>query len=425
MKRSFLLVLLAALALSVPGLTAQDKPAYQDKLLAPGIHELTIHDRTGFLLKVIASVGDDGLLIVDSGIQGHSAALVEALNKLGKGMPRIVINTHSHAEHLAGQAAFGRGATIIGHKNLRDRFVNGLYVFNDLPVEALPWVTFGDSMSIHFNGEEIKLIAFPGAHDDSDTVVWFTKSKVVCTEALCNCGHFPSYDGETGDLTRYPETVEKMLRVLPDDVLLVPGHSEDCDMSGARAFLDMLIKTRELVRMELAKGKTLDDMRKEDLLASYKSFESYVGRNDWLQGLVIALGRTKVERGNRAWPYGLLYKAYKEKGAPGLLQVYKELKATKSDIYFFSEDTLLFAARRLIYVRNDAAAGIPLLEEYVKEYPTGQNMPTCHQSFAVAYENLGNKAEALKYYRLALTDDPADAGIAAKIKELEGPAEKK
>jgi len=401
------------------GLNAQDRPSFEDRTLAPGIHELALRDQSGLLIKVVASVGDDGLLIVDSGDAQNGPALVEALTKLGKGLPRIVINTHSHIEHLAGQAAFGRGPVIIGHKNLRDRYVNGLYVFNGLPPEALPQVTFSDVMSLFFNGEEIKLIAFPGAHDDSDIIVWFTKSKVVCTEAVCGCGHFPSVDGETGDILRYPDIVGKLIRTLPEDVRLVPGHSEDCDMAGARAFQAMLTGTLDIVRTELAKGKSLGQMLAEDVLAPYKSFESYMERNDWLRLLVAALNTPRTERGERAWPYGLLFQAYAEKGAEGLLQAFEEMKSAKPGAYFLSENTLLFAGRRLSFIRRDYQGAIRVFERWLKEYPKGNFLALGYASLGAAHESLGNKAKALESYKSALQASPDDPSLQAKVKELE------
>lgn len=409
---------IAALALSATGALAQGKVHFESRPIAPGIFELVTQDDAGLLVKVIASVGDDGLLIVDSGSREHGDALLEALSRFNKGMPRYVVNTHSHAEHLGGQVALGKGPVIIGHKNLRDRYINGLYVFNEHPLDALPQVTFTDSLSLDFNGEEIRLIAFPGAHDNSDIIVHFTRSRVVCTGALCNCTHFPSVDGETGDVTRYPETAERILRLLPDDVLLVPGHAEDCDMATFRSFVGMLRTTSDLVRDAVAKGKPLEQLRQDDVLAPYKSYESYMSRGDWLRLLYTGLTTPRPERGERVPPYGLLFRAQQEKGADGVIQVYNELKVNQRDSYFITEDTLLFTGRRVVR-RGSWADGIRLLETYMKEYPKGQNMPLCHLGLASAHEQLGHRAEALKYYRLALEGYPDEPSIIEKIKELE------
>lgn len=417
--RCWLVLTVAVLVASGAG--AQEKPAYQAKTIAPGIVELVIHDDSGLAVKVIASVGDDGVLLVDSGYTQHGEALAEAVKALGKGAPRFIVNTHSHVEHLGGQAVFGKGPVILGHTNLRARLVDGLYVFNELPPESLPQVTFTDSMSLHFNGEEIRLLAFPGAHDDSDVIVWFERSKVVCTEALCNCGHFPSVDGETGDVTRYPEVVERILRTLPEDVILVPGHADDCTMSEFRRFHEMLVRTREIVRTGIAQGKTVEQLRKEDVLAGYASYESYMTRFDWLETLHDGLTAARVERGDRPWPYGLLYRAWKDKGVAAALALYEELKARRPASHYLTEDTLLFTGRRIVRL-GKYQDGITVLDAYVKENPKGRRMPLCHLGLASAHDRLGNRAEALKFYTLALEGFPGEPSILDRIRELEKPA---
>lgn len=421
MRKARCWLVVFVMALAAVGAGAEEKPAYVAKTIAPGIVELVVHDDSGLAVKVVASVGDDGVLLVDSGYRGHGEALAEAVKALGKGTPRYIVNTHSHFEHIGGQLAFGKGPVIIGHANLRDRYVNGLYVFNELPQEALPQVTFTDSMSLHFNGEEVRLLAFPGAHDDSDVIVWFTGSKVVCTEALCNCGHFPSVDGETGDVTRYPEVVERILRVLPEDVTLVPGHADDCTMSEFRRFHEMLVRTRDIVRAGVEKGKTVEQLRKEDVLAGYASYESYMSRNGWLETLYDGLTTKRAERGDRPWPYGLLYRTWKEKGADATIALYDELKSRQPATHFVTENTLLFTGRRIVRLGRHED-GIKLLERYMAEYPKGQNLPFCHLGLATAYEKLGNRAEALRFYRLALGAFPTEQSIVDKVKELEKPA---
>lgn len=411
----------ATVVLAAVGVGAQEKPSYQAKTIAPGIQELVVHDESGLAMKVIASVGEDGVLLVDTGAKANADALAEAVKALGKGVPRYIINTHSHFEHLGGQLAFGKGPVIIGHANLRDRYVNGLYVFTEFPREALPQVTFTDSLSLFFNGEEVKLLAFPGAHDDSDIIVWFTRSKVVCTEALCNCHHFPSVDGETGDVLRYPETVERIIRTLPEDVILVPGHADDCNMAEFRSFHEMLTKTRDIVRAEVAKGKTLEQLKKEDVLAGYTSYESYMGRNDWLDTLYDGLTPPREDRGDRPWAYGLLYKEWKKNGADAVIGLYHELRARQPATHVVTEDTLLLAGRRIVKL-GASRDGLKLLETYMQENPKGRNMRLCHLGLASAHDKLGHRAEALKYYKLSLEGFPGEPSIIERVKALEQPA---
>jgi cyclase len=408
--------LIIGLILLIQNIFSQEKPAYKITKLVDGIYELSV-DGGGYPLKVIVSVGDDGLLIVDSGDRSHGEALVDALNTFNKGMPKIIINTHSHNEHIAGNIAIGRGPVIIGHKNLRDRYIDGLYVFNGIPEYALPNVTFTDTLSLFFNGEEIRLIAFTGAHDNSDIIVWFTKSKIVCTAALCNNHHFPSVDGELGDILKYPETVARVISVLPEDVLLVPGHSDDCTLKEYREFLDMLIKTSGIIRTEMAKGKSLAEIQDEDVLTEWQNWESYTDRSDWIQYWVRAIENPKKVSSKRK-VYTPIYHTILQSGADSAISLYNNLKTMHSDQFEFEERTAMWIGRRLAYIdRNDDA--VKFLNLCIKEYPDHEAAFISHYTLGNIYWKTGNKKSAKEQYGKYLERFPNDKAILERIKEIE------
>src|SRR3954469_8814601 len=115
------------------------------------------------------SVGPDGILIVDDQFAPLAGKISAALQKLNPGKLKFVLNTHHHGDHTGGNAQFGKEAHIIAHSNVRKR------LGGDKPdgKAGLPIITFDNSLSVHFNGEEIKLIHVPPAHTDNDSVVYF------------------------------------------------------------------------------------------------------------------------------------------------------------------------------------------------------------------------------------------------------------
>jgi len=348
------LIFQTMLLITCQNIFSQEIPGYEITKLADGIYEL-ITDGGGYPLKVIASVGTDGLLIIDSGDMEHGDSLVSALNTFNKGLPKIIINTHSHIEHIGGNCAFGREPVIIGHENLRDRYINGLYVFTEIPESCLPDITFTDSLRLFFNGEDIRLIAFPGAHDDSDIIVWFTKSKIVCTGALCNGLHFPSVDGETGDITKYHEIVASVIKFLPEDILFVPGHGDDCTIKEYRQFDDMLVCTSEIIRAGLNLGKSLEVLQQEDILAEWKTWDSYVDRNAWIKYWVEAIQSPKINSAKMK-VYAPVYHTLVQEGADSAILMYRSLKTNYPDQYFFDEGTAMWIGRVLVYMgKNDDA----------------------------------------------------------------------
>src|SRR5437773_2283819 len=116
------------------------------------------------------SVGPDGILIVDDQFAPLAEKIEAALTQLNPGKLKFVLNTHYHGDHTGGNAHFGRQASIIAHSNVRKRL--GGKPGDSKP--ALPVITFDESLSVHFNGEEIKLVHVPPAHTDSDSIVYFS-----------------------------------------------------------------------------------------------------------------------------------------------------------------------------------------------------------------------------------------------------------
>jgi glyoxylase-like metal-dependent hydrolase (beta-lactamase superfamily II) len=393
---------------------AQGEPVFKIAKLNDHLYKLTT-DGGGYTVKVIASVGRDGALLVDTG-QGRTAEdLKAALETLGAADPRFIINTHAHEEHTGGNVVFAGGPVVIGHESLRRRLTSGSYLFNEFPDYALPRIALTNSLSLVFNGEEIRLIAFPGAHDDGDIIVWFTGSRVVCVGGLSNGTHFPSVDEVGGDVLKYPEVVQRLLQVLPEDVTIIPGHGEDGSMTDFRAFHNMLVKTSGIVRSELASGKDLATLQQQDVLKDWASFDgSYVDRNQWIKYLV-----NGVERPARKQTiFEPIYRALKDKGVEAAAALYYDLKTNHPDQYSVGEEDVVYIAYKLNQTKQVPQA-MRFFEICATEFPAGAYAAYCHQKLADAYRARGDIKTARNHCKEVLKIDPEDARAAAMLKELD------
>jgi hypothetical protein len=89
--------------------------------------------------------GPEGKLLVDAGISNDNVRA--ALDGLGKGPVRYLVNTHWHFDHTDGNAWLGAaGATIVAHENTRKHLATATrvegwrFTFPPSPPEALPAV---------------------------------------------------------------------------------------------------------------------------------------------------------------------------------------------------------------------------------------------------------------------------------------------
>ena len=172
----FLVVFLLLFAISTISFTQEDQPPVGVAVtkLTDKIYQLTCF--TTFSVNLIASVGEDGILLVDAGFANTADSLYAAVKELGDGNIKYLINTHVHSDHVGGNDVFADEAVIIAHENTRNRMSGDFYALPGTPPKGIPDSVFTDEMSLQFNGEEIKLKYMPNAHTDGDIIVYFTDS---------------------------------------------------------------------------------------------------------------------------------------------------------------------------------------------------------------------------------------------------------
>jgi glyoxylase-like metal-dependent hydrolase (beta-lactamase superfamily II) len=399
---------------------AQDAPEYKIEKLRENLYELW-YDTEGYPVKVIALTGPDGLLIVDAGERDAGENLLKALKNLSPDEPSYVIFSHSHIEHLGGIFAFTTMPVIIGHENLREKLRQGSYLFDEFDDHTLPQIQFTDSLTLYFNGEEIRLRAFTGAHDNSDIVVWFRKSKVVFVGGLCNGHHFPSVDGKGGDVTKYPGTVARIISYLPLDVTIIPGHGEDVTMADLKGYHRMLVSTSELVRQQLAAGKTAEDMKKEDLLKDYSSYEIvYVSKDDWIDYLVKGYspkpaGKEPLKKKNLFEP---MYWALKEKGADKVQEAFLDLKSNHQEEYIFDQYQVLYIGYKL-HLAGKYGDAMVFYQLALDEFPGGDYDGLVYYLKGTTCLKTGDRARAKEEFQKALGANHPEPRAEEKLRQLQ------
>jgi len=226
----------------------------------------TVHMLTGRGGNIGVCVGEDGVLLIDDQYAPLAGRIQDAINKLGGARPRFVLNTHWHGDHTGGNEAFGEtGSVIIAHDNVRKRLVEPQQLFgktvDPLGKAGWPVVTYGQSLTIHFNNEEIRVQHFPHGHTDGDSVVFFIKSNVVHMGDLMFNGTFPFVDlKHGGDVEGLARNVKAVMDQLHPDAKIIPGHGPLTDLAGLKTYHSMLLECIESVRTQMNAGKTLDDI---------------------------------------------------------------------------------------------------------------------------------------------------------------------
>ena len=239
-----------------------------------------IHMLEGSGGNIAVSTGPDGALMVDTQFAPLATKNAEAIEALGHGQPRFVINTHAHGDHSGGNAHFGTNASIVAHGNVRTRMSQQA----GIAAIALPKVTYEESASIYFNGEEVHLIHIGPGHTDGDTIVHFTKSGVFHMGDLFFNGKFPFVDlGSGGSVDGEIKNIEAALKLIPTDAKIIPGHGPLATYTDLKNFHEMLIETTGLVRKAIAEGKSLEDVKTAGFPEKWNSWGTgFINSRRWL-----------------------------------------------------------------------------------------------------------------------------------------------
>ena len=257
--------------------------------------------------NIAASVGEDGIVIVDDQFAPLADKIQAALKNLGiTDKPvRFVINTHYHGDHTGGNVPFNNaGSTIIAQDNVRKRLVSGGTAGNGGSIKmevkpadraALPIITFEHDVTVHLNGEDIRALHFPAGHTDGDSVIFFPKNNVVhMGDDFVRYG-FPFIDvASGGSVQGMIDAMEKAAAQLPADVKVIPGHGALSNLDDVREFVKMLKETSTVVEKGLQQHKTLEQMKKEKILDPWKKWSGdFVSTDAFIETLYNSLTGTK------------------------------------------------------------------------------------------------------------------------------------
>lgn len=264
----------------------------------------SVYMLTGAGGNIGASIGEDGIVIIDDQYAPLAPKIEAALEAITDKPVRFILNTHYHGDHTGGNEHFGKSAPIVAHENVRKRLASGVtrrgQTTPPAPKGALPVLTFDETVTIHLNGEDVRAVHMPHGHTDGDSVIWFTQSNVVHMGDDFFNGLFPFVDQENGGSVRgLIANLDKVLAMLRDDAKVIPGHGALSDKAGLRRFHDTLKATLGAVERGMKQGKSLEQLKADKVLAEWDSWgQGFIKTDVWIETLHRELSspRPRVEK---------------------------------------------------------------------------------------------------------------------------------
>lgn len=212
--------------------------------------------------NVGVSVGDDGTFIIDDQMQPIIPKLEAAIAGLADEPVKLVLNTHWHFDHTGGNEIFGEsGAVIVAHDNVRERMsteqVSSFFgsVRPPSPDAALPVVTFTEDVTLHLNGDTVRVFHVPNAHTDGDAIVHFVESNVWHLGDTYFSAMYPFFDLDSGgSINGMIASASRVLELMNDEAKIIPGHGPITGRDTLRDYRDMMIAVRDRVQDLIDEG---------------------------------------------------------------------------------------------------------------------------------------------------------------------------
>lgn len=286
---------------SAPGANTQGGGAARAEQTAGDIHAVHVQGNVWMLVtpggNLALQIGPEGALLVDTGRNGTSDAVLAAIRQVTPLPLRYIINTSAGPTAagnnpvlggLKGGATDRRGSgpmpAIIGHENVLAHLgapaAPGAEVF-----PAVSWPSdayLGPKRSIRYNGEAIDIIHQPSAYSDADSIVYFRGSDVVVAGEIFSTKRFPLVDRAHGgtvtgvlaglnaleDIAVPTVIVESFNE---DGTLLIPGSGRLSDKDDLTEYRDMVHIARNRIVNLVSKRQSLDAIKASRPLIDYET----------------------------------------------------------------------------------------------------------------------------------------------------------
>jgi cyclase len=232
-----------------------------------------VHMIVGAGANIAVQVGDDGIVVVDTGNGQVTDKVLAAIRLLSNKEIRWVINTEFDRDHAAGNEAISRAgrtvngnpAAVVAHENAGIRMAQA-----GVPDNSRPFNTYFEAgRDFPFNGEPVMLYHDPAAHTDAGSMVMFRRSVVIVAGDAFLTTTYPVLDAKNGgsvagvirSLNRILELAVPSKYLQEGGTYIIPGHGRISDEADVVEYRDMVVIVSERIADMVKKGMTLAQVK--------------------------------------------------------------------------------------------------------------------------------------------------------------------
>jgi cyclase len=261
-----------------------------------------VHLLVGAGGNIAVQTGDDGVLVVDTGLSQYAEKTLAAIRKLSDKPIRYIINTHFHADHTGGNEVIGKaGSTvqgnptaIIAHENVLKRMSAPTGEVSPTPVAAWPTSSYvKTSRDFFFNDESVMVFHDEAGHTDGDSIVHFRRSDVLVSGDVFLTTSYPVIDlANGGGIQGVINGLNHLLDLAvpkhaqEGGTYIISGHGRVADEADVLEYRDMVTIVRDRIKDAISRGRTLDQVKTERPTIDYdRHYGSQTG--NWTTAMFI------------------------------------------------------------------------------------------------------------------------------------------
>jgi len=239
-------------------------PAWNIKMLTDDIGIFTEKGGT-----IVFYLSNEGMAVVDTQFPDSAQHLIDELKKKSEKPFRLVINTHHHGDHTAGNFAFkDLTAHVLAHANSKINQQNAAIKQKSEDKQLYPDQTYTDTWCEKIGKEEICLHYFGAGHTNGDSFVHFKKANIIHLGDLVFNRRHPYVDKSAGaDMANWIKVLDKATSTFSNKTQYICGHSGEgyntiLKTDDLKAFGDYLGNVLKFTEAEIKAGKTKEEILK-------------------------------------------------------------------------------------------------------------------------------------------------------------------
>src|SRR5436309_1083645 len=273
MRRATMLCGLIAVGALAVGLRAFQPPAQQ----GPKVVEVEKVKDNLYMLKggggnTAVFVGTNGVTVVDAKNPGWGQPILDKIKELTPKPVTLLINTHTHGDHVSGNVEFPATVDIVVQENTKTN-MEKMQIFKDNAGKGLPKRTFKDKMTVGTGKDRVDLYYFGRGHTNGDAWIVFPDLRVVHAGDIFSGKNLPLLDYNNGGTgVEIGDSLAKAHAGIKDVDSIITGHSTVMTWADLAEYAQFNKDFLSDVQAAKKSGKSADETA-----ASWKPADKYKG----------------------------------------------------------------------------------------------------------------------------------------------------